>query len=62
MADLGAITDHVRERYRGCTALFLESNHDRGMLLRGGDPPHLKRRIASGLGHLSYEQAAGFLV
>ena len=40
---------------------MLESNHDREMLMRGGYPPHLKRRIASDLGHLSNSQAAEFL-
>ena len=61
LTDTGAITPHVRAGFQGSTALFLESNHDRGMLLRGGYPPRLKRRIASDHGHLSNDQAAQFL-
>ena len=61
LTDTGAITPHIRECFQGCTALFLESNHDRGMLFSGDYPLRLKRRIASDHGHLSNEQAAEFL-
>lgn len=61
LTDLGCATPHVVKCFQGCTALFLESNHDRGMLLRGDYPPRLKRRIASDQGHLSNEQAADLL-
>jgi phosphoribosyl 1,2-cyclic phosphodiesterase len=39
----------------------MESNYDPGMLLRGRYPESVKRRIAGDLGHLSNDQAAGFL-
>lgn len=61
LTDAGCATPHIVERFQGCAALFLESNHDRGMLLRGDYPLRLKRRIASDHGHLSNEQAADLL-
>jgi phosphoribosyl 1,2-cyclic phosphodiesterase len=61
LSDLGHVTPHVIDRFRGCDGLLMESNHDRRMLVRGRYPEPLKRRIASDLGHLSNEQAAGFL-
>jgi phosphoribosyl 1,2-cyclic phosphodiesterase len=39
----------------------MESNYDPAMLLGGRYPEPVKRRIAGNLGHLSNEQAAGFL-
>ncbi|MDE0366262.1 MAG: MBL fold metallo-hydrolase [Gammaproteobacteria bacterium] len=61
ISDLGCPTPHVLDHYRGCHGLFLESNHDREMLMRGSYPPRLKRRIAGDLGHLSNGQAGEFL-
>lgn len=61
ISDLGQITPFVAEQYRDCSGLMMESNHDRGMLLRGRYPENVKRRIAGNLGHLSNEQAAQFL-
>ena len=61
LTDVGHVSRHVTESFQGCTALFMESNHDVGMLMRGTYPPRLKRRIASDLGHLSNDQAADFL-
>lgn len=61
LSDLGQITPHVTEHYRGCHGLLMEANHDREMLMRGRYPERVKRRIASNLGHLSNEQAAAFL-
>ena len=61
VSDLGCVTPHVLDHYRGCHGLFLESNHDREMLLRGSYPARLKRRIAGDLGHLSNSQASQFL-
>ena len=61
ISDLGCLTPHVLDRYQGCHGLFMESNHDLEMLMRGGYPARLKRRIAGDLGHLSNCQAAGFL-
>lgn len=61
ISDLGQITPFVEQQYQHCHGLMMESNHDRQMLLRGRYPERVKRRIASDLGHLSNEQAAGFL-
>ena len=61
VSDLGQVTPFVAEQYAGCTGLMMESNHDPGMLHRGRYPESVKRRIAGSLGHLSNDQAAGFL-
>lgn len=61
ITDVGHITPHVIDRFRGCTGLFMESNHDADMLMRGDYPGRLKRRIGGSLGHLSNEQASEFL-
>jgi phosphoribosyl 1,2-cyclic phosphodiesterase len=61
ITDVGHITPHVIDRFRGCTGLFMESNHDTDMLMRGDYPARLKRRISGALGHLSNEQASEFL-
>jgi phosphoribosyl 1,2-cyclic phosphodiesterase len=61
VSDLGHVTPFVSEQYSGCAALLMESNYDPGMLLRGRYPESVKRRIAGNHGHLSNEQAAGFL-
>ena len=49
------------EQYSGLSGLLMESNYDLDMLVRGRYPERIKRRIASDLGHLSNDQAAGFL-
>ncbi len=61
LTDLGSVTSHVVERFRGCDALVLEFNHDLEMLHNGGYPPALKRRVAGDWGHLNNEQAADLL-
>ena len=61
LTDLGHVTRHVETAYRDCDALLVEANHDRDMLWRGDYPLHLKRRIASPLGHLSNEQTVALL-
>jgi phosphoribosyl 1,2-cyclic phosphodiesterase len=61
VSDLGHVTPYVCEQFSACNGLMMESNYDLPMLLRGGYPESVKRRIASNLGHLSNEQAAGFL-
>lgn len=61
LTDLGHVTRHVVERYRGCHGLLMESNHDLDMLWSGRYPPALKRRIAGSLGHLANAQALEFL-
>lgn len=59
--DLGSVTAGVVDALGRCDALFLEANHDPAMLTNGDDPPFLKRRIASDVGHLSNEQTADLL-
>jgi phosphoribosyl 1,2-cyclic phosphodiesterase len=61
ISDLGHITPFVAEQYQRCQGLMMEANHDPQMLLRGRYPERVKRRIAGNLGHLSNDQAAGFL-
>jgi phosphoribosyl 1,2-cyclic phosphodiesterase len=61
LTDLGSISSHVAEQYRGCDALVLESNHDSLMLAQGPYPPSLKRRVGSNWGHLNNQQAVNFL-
>lgn len=50
--DMGCVTDTVHNNLMGCDLAFIESNHDRNMLLNGPYPYHLKRRILSDHGHL----------
>ena len=61
LSDLGTVTSHVVEQYRSCSHLMMEANHDVGMLMRGGYPERLKRRVSADVGHLSNEQALGLL-
>ena len=61
LTDIGSVTQHVVERYRGCDALVLELNHDQQMLHSGPYPHHLKRRVGGDWGHLNNGQAASLL-
>lgn len=61
LTDLGRSTPHVERTLSGCDALVLECNHDINMLQAGDYPPHLKRRIAGGHGHLDNQAAASLL-
>ena len=60
-ADLGMVTDHVRDKLSQADALMVESNHDVDMLNAGPYPWSLKQRIKSDLGHLSNEACADLL-
>ena len=51
--DMGEVTDEVLDGLLGADTVLIESNHDIGMLVDGGYPFHLKRRILSSHGHLS---------
>ncbi len=59
--DCGCPCAPLREALRGADLCILESNHDREWLRRGPYPPHMKARVASDLGHLSNEDAAGLI-
>jgi phosphoribosyl 1,2-cyclic phosphodiesterase len=61
ITDLGSVNDEICGVAAGCDLLILESNHDRDMLRSGPYPAHLKRRVASNVGHLSNDQASGLL-
>jgi phosphoribosyl 1,2-cyclic phosphodiesterase len=61
ITDLGTVTDAIGHHACRCDLLILESNHDREMLRTGPYPAYLKRRVAGNLGHLSNDQAGGFL-
>jgi phosphoribosyl 1,2-cyclic phosphodiesterase len=56
--DLGEVDEGALGIMRGAEALVLEANHELEWLRRGPYPADLKRRVASGRGHLSNEQAA----
>ena len=61
LTDLGSITPHVEACYQNLDAMVLEANHDPVMLASGPYPPSLKQRVGGHWGHLSNQQAAGFL-
>ncbi|MBE6589361.1 MAG: MBL fold metallo-hydrolase [Ruminococcaceae bacterium] len=56
--DIGFVSRDVEEALLGCDWVVLESNHDPEMLKNGPYPYELKRRIASGRGHLSNGECA----
>jgi phosphoribosyl 1,2-cyclic phosphodiesterase len=57
MTDIGSVCNNVIEHLQKCDVVFLESNYDEKMLWEGPYPWHLKKRIASEVGHLSNMQA-----
>lgn len=61
LTDIGHVTDHVKQRFRGCDGLMLELNHDPQMLAEGPYPPVLKRRVGGRWGHLANAQAVSLL-
>ncbi|MBI5445029.1 MAG: MBL fold metallo-hydrolase [Deltaproteobacteria bacterium] len=61
VTDLGYASGLVREALKGAEILFLESNHDEEMLVRGPYPWPLKQRIRSRQGHLSNADCAALV-
>lgn len=59
--DLGYVSSTVMQNITGCSLVMIESNHDVNMLLTGGYPYYLKRRILSQRGHLSNDDCAAVL-
>jgi phosphoribosyl 1,2-cyclic phosphodiesterase len=57
LTDIGAPCEHVISTFQNCHAAFLETNYDPEMLEKGHYPFYLKKRITSGFGHLSNQQA-----
>jgi phosphoribosyl 1,2-cyclic phosphodiesterase len=58
ITDLGMTTKGTAEFAAEADLLILESNHCHQMLQSGPYPAHLKRRVASNVGHLSNNQCA----
>jgi len=58
LTDTGSSTPHIESMLSGLDALVLECNHDVDLLVNGGYPALLKRRIASRFGHLDNSAAA----
>ncbi len=58
LTDTGYISKGMMKMATGCKKVILESNHDKEMLVRGGYPEYLKRRILSDTGHLCNEESA----
>lgn len=61
LTDIGSLTPQVIAAYGSCDALFLEFNHDAGMLAGGSYPAALKARVGGDFGHLSNAQAMHLL-
>ena len=61
VTDLGHVPRTLAPHLEGCQLVMLESNHDPAMLESGPYPDFLKKRVASKVGHLSNQQAAGLL-
>lgn len=53
LTDLGQINDELIDAIALSDLVILEANHDVDMLRFGPYPSHLKRRVMSGVGHLS---------
>lgn len=60
--DIGHIDRRILDTLAGSELVLLEANHDVDMLMAGGYPYPLKRRILSGSGHLCNEDCANALV
>lgn len=59
--DVGHTTQNMITYVQRSHYLVIESNYDPTLLNTGPYPPQLKRRIASGYGHLSNHETAQFL-
>ena len=53
LTDLGRWEDHLVEAVAGSDLVLLEANYNDRMLRHGPYPAYLKRRVASGVGHLA---------
>ena len=58
LTDTGYVSKGIMKTLSGCDTVILESNHDKELLLRGGYPEALKRRILSDKGHLCNDESA----
>lgn len=57
LTDIGNCCEKVVTSFNQCDAVFLESNYCEDMLMNGGYPYILKKRISGGQGHLSNREA-----
>jgi phosphoribosyl 1,2-cyclic phosphodiesterase len=62
MTDLGHIFDGLGQAVSELDAVFIESNYDPQMLLRGPYPEFLKKRIKGPAGHISNHESAELLL
>ncbi|MBA2290224.1 MAG: MBL fold metallo-hydrolase [Chloroflexia bacterium] len=53
MTDLGTWQDHLAEAASSSDLVLIEANYNDAMLRHGPYPAYLKRRVASGVGHLA---------
>ena len=61
ITDVGRITDTIVSYASSANHLILEANYDETMLKYGRYPEYLKKRISSGMGHLSNRVAGELL-
>jgi phosphoribosyl 1,2-cyclic phosphodiesterase len=57
MTDIGIADQTLQTEFSKCDVVFLETNYDEEMLLKGIYPYYLKERVLSANGHLSNIQA-----
>lgn len=60
--DLGYMPPQALELIRGSSLVYIESNHDKRMLMNCQYPYIIKKRISGDNGHLSNEQAAAVIL
>jgi phosphoribosyl 1,2-cyclic phosphodiesterase len=61
ITDTGWVNEGTKEKIKNSHLYFMESNHDVKMLMEGGYPWSLKKRIISQHGHLSNDDAGSIL-
>ena len=61
ITDIGCITPTIKEYTQLANHLVIETNYDEEMLEQGRYPFFLKKRISSGMGHLSNRLSADFI-
>jgi len=59
--DIGRITDTIIEYVSTANHLIVEANYDEEMLQNGRYPHYLKKRITSGMGHISNKMTSELL-
>ena len=59
--DLGCVSENIKRHLKNCTALVIESNYDREMLMNSDRRLELKRRICGVRGHLGNHDTSALL-